>query len=86
MRNVPHSIVPAFCLYVLCIWVDHRRIPQQALYWEVPRQGIRPVKEKAKLERGSREGSMKNGIHLKKGGSSSPKQTRMATECGSCLG
>jgi len=43
-------------------------------------EGIRPAKDK--LERRRQERSSKNGTHLRRGGGSSPRQTKVASECG----
>ena len=64
--------------------MDHKRIPQQALYWQVSGYKRGPVTRstKSKLEECSQQRPTKDGVHLggSRGGSS--RQTRMASERG----
>ena len=64
------------------IWIDHQRIPRQALHWEVP--GFKRGPGRPRTNWGSTVNSqlVKDGNHLggSRGGSS--KQIRLALECG----
>ena len=62
--------------------MDHQRIPQQALYWQVPGYKGGPGRPRANWRGVVSKDLRKMGVHLggSRGGSS--WQTRMASECG----
>jgi len=62
--------------------MDHQRIPQQALYWQVPGYKRGPGRPRANWRGVVNKDEQKDGVHLggSRGGSS--WQTWMASECG----